>query len=453
MRKDGLNFLLGFIFFITRFLSGFCFESFDSRPYITPTETPGTALWLSWNTLYPDSTIVAYGSSPALEDTFRRIEVGVYHHVRLEGLTAGSRYYYRILPQGELGFFETAASLADSFYFLAIGDTRTDSAVHQSLIDRMAGCRAPFFLHVGDLINDGDLTSDWQTFFNIEDTLMPRLIFLPVIGNHEYPYDAYDTLFPLPEDEEYYSFTYANSFFIGLNTESDLSGSQKTWLTEKLIWARNNPAIDWIIVFFHRPPYSSGVHGSQLDVQQEWCPLFEQYAVDLVFCGHDHDYERTNPINGVIYVITGGGGAPLHPVGSNPWTAYAESTYQFCRVQVRGRCLKLWAVKPDGSVFDSLFIDKPIGYRESGFCGRSAIIVGPNPFNHELRIIGLGQANARTSILVFNHQGRCVRSLAGTAKIWLGDDDRGQILPAGVYFLGRDDGGLTPMIKVVKLQP
>ncbi len=427
-------------------------DTFNSRPYITPTESPGTALWINWNTLNPESTIVAYGPTTDLEDTVRGADVAVYHHVRLSGLTAGASYYYRLLPAGELAFFQTAAATADSFYFLTIGDTRTDSIAHQSLINRMVGYEDPFFLHVGDLVEDGSLTINWQTFFNIEDTILPHKIFLPAIGNHEYPYEWYDTLFPLPDSEDYYSFTYANCHFIGLNTETDLSGSQLTWLVDDLIWAQANPAIDWIIAFFHRPPYSSGPHGSQADVQAAWCPVFELYDMDLVFAGHDHDYERTYPINGLTYIVTGGGGAPLHSVGSNSWTAYAESTYEFCRVLVRGLRLELRAIKPDGTVFDSLIIEKPIGRHESDVLDLQALVVRPNPFIHELNISLVDPSNADFAIRIFDHQGRLVRTIRGQNLTWLGDDDDGRTLPAGVYFLDLDDGRKTSMMKVVKLR-
>jgi hypothetical protein len=38
--------------------------------------------------------------------------------------------------------------------------------------------------------------------------------------------------------------------------------------------------------------------GADLGVRQEWLPLFDEYHVDLVVCGHEHDYERTLPIRG-----------------------------------------------------------------------------------------------------------------------------------------------------------
>ena len=96
-----------------------------------------------------------------------------------------------------------------------------------------------------------------------------------------------------------------------------------------------------------------------LDVREAWCSLFEQYDVDIVFAGHDHDYERTIPINDVVYIVTGGGSAILYGVDMRKWLAYAEATYHFCLVKIMGKKLILEAIKPDGSVFDRLVISKP----------------------------------------------------------------------------------------------
>ena len=80
--------------------------------------------------------------------------------------------------------------------------------------------------------------------------------------------------------------------------------------------------------------------------------------VDVVFNGHDHDYERTQPINGVLYIVSGGGGGPLYQVNPQSFSAYAESTYHTVFATLDGCTLKLQAVKPDGTVFDSTTLTK-----------------------------------------------------------------------------------------------
>ena len=95
---------------------------------------------------------------------------------------------------------------------------------------------------------------------------------------------------------------------------------------------RANKGIDFIVVFFHHCAYCTCTsHGSEGGVRQYWAPLFDQYAVDLVINGHNHIYERTDPIKagaptttspigstitpttqGTTYVAAGGAGKSLY---------------------------------------------------------------------------------------------------------------------------------------------
>lgn len=74
---------------------------------------------------------------------------------------------------------------------------------------------------------------------------------------------------------------------------------------EQLDWLERTLAstdATWRIVALHHPPYSSGWHGSATDVREAFQPIFERYGVQLVLAGHDHDYQRSVPINGITYV-------------------------------------------------------------------------------------------------------------------------------------------------------
>jgi predicted phosphodiesterase len=334
------------------------FRPFDSSPYLTPTSSPTISINISWNTEKEEPTIVAYGSTESLEDTIKIPGLRNHHHVMLFNLLPDAQYYYKVLPGGNLKNFKTFPFYTDSLTFIAFGDTRSDSAAHQSIINGMAKYDFDLLLHSGDFVKDGDNSDDWKTFFNIEDTILQSKHFLPTIGNHEYPFWAYDTLFVLPGAEYFYSINYGNAHFIMLNTEMDLYVPQKNWLVNDLIIANNDPAIDWIFVNLHRPPYSSGSHGSEKSVQNAWCSVFSEHDVDIVFAGHDHGYERTKKINGVIYVVSGGGGAPLYEVGKSDWTIESKSIHHFCLVKIAGRKLSFKAININGKVFDSFVLDK-----------------------------------------------------------------------------------------------
>ncbi|MGQ9464375.1 MAG: metallophosphoesterase [bacterium] len=334
------------------------FTGFNSPPYLTPAVSPTTSITINWNTEETSSSVIAYGTSLVLKDTIRVEHKTNYHHIILNNLEPNTEYYYKILPMDKVYRFKTLPASPDSFSFVVYGDTRSDSARHQVIIDQIAKYDFDFLVHTGDLIGKGYSTDDWRTFFNIEAKILSQKIFLPTIGNHEKPFWQYDTLFALPGVENFYSFCYANICFLCLNTEMELNGIQQEWLVNELNRITSDTTIYWIFVNLHRPPYSSGSHGSALDVRTTWCPIFEKYGVDIVFCGHNHSYERTKKINGVVYIVCAGGGAPLYDIGNNEWTECSLKDYHFCRVTIKGKNLILHAIKPDGTKFDSLILRK-----------------------------------------------------------------------------------------------
>jgi len=340
---------------------------FPREPYLSWVMDPYHSVTLSLERPEPCTLFVDFGLSPAYGSTVTDTTFTAKHIVTLEGLQPGSLYHYRVRTStGYISGDHTfkTAPLTGNFVIAAFGDNRSDSLAHQEVVNAMLTYTPDFVLNTGDLVYDGKEITQWNTFFNIEKNLMANSPYMPVVGNHEDPEDEeckFYYLFELPGNEKWYSFDYENVHFIGLDTETNLYGEQRTWLINDLQEVSQNPDIDWKIVFLHRPPYSSGSHGSQMDVRNAWCPLFEEYGVDLVFAGHDHDYERTIPINGVIYIVTGGGGAPLYGVGHSSWTAYSESTHHFVLVSVEEDTLSLQAIRSNNTLMDTLTLYRICG--------------------------------------------------------------------------------------------
>jgi predicted phosphodiesterase len=332
------------------------FYPFDSPPYLTPTSSVSTSVVINWNTKEQKLSFVAFGPDLSLKDTIIINKKTNFHHIIINNLEPRSEYYYKILPDGEIYKFKTFPLFPDSFNFIIIGDTRTDSVSHQAVVDRISHYDFEFIIHTGDLVTKGYNTDDWRAFFNIESKIISQKLFLPTLGNHERPFWQYDSLFALPGYEDFYSVRLGNVAVVCLNTEMDLSGYQRKWLINELKFYSTDTTIHWIFANLHRPPYSSGSHGSDMKVRKAWCPIFEEYGVDIVFSGHDHSYERTKKINGVIYIVSAGGGAPLYNVGKKEWTAHSEKTHHFCLVKIKQKELVLKSIKPDGTVFDSLMI-------------------------------------------------------------------------------------------------
>lgn len=150
------------------------------------------------------------------------------------------------------------------------------------------------------------------------------------------------------------SFDWGPVHFVALDTER-VGAEQAEWLDRDL----EQNTLPWSVAYMHRPPYSSGKHGGSESVREAFSPLFEKHGVPLVLAGHDHDYERTRVIAGVTYVVTGGGGYGVRPVGSSDFTVRSLSIFHFVRVEVNPQRLLLEAIDTDGAVFDSVEISKP----------------------------------------------------------------------------------------------
>lgn len=229
---------------------------------------------------------------------------------------------------------------------------------HSRVVSSVVSLAPDFVLHMGDMVENGSVSSQWTTFFNIERNLMRQAPLYGVLGNHEQNSPLYFMAFHLPGTERWYSFDYGNAHFIGLEVDGYASyapgSAQMLWLANDLAQTRQH----WKVVFYHIPPYSSGSHGSDLPGREALEPLFIQYGVDLVFNGHDHDYERSSA-NGIVYIVAGGGGAPLYTqVNPNPASLYFTSTYHSVLVTVTGSLLTGTAVRSDGVAFDRFSLVK-----------------------------------------------------------------------------------------------
>lgn len=124
---------------------------------------------------------------------------------------------------------------------------------------------------------------------------------------------------------------------------------QIDWLRQTL--SRTTTA-DWTIVIQHHPPFSAGYHSSHGPSEANLVPLYTEFGVDLVLAGHDHDYQRTKPQDGVTYIVSGGA-AKLRPTSRGSFTDFAASTYHFAEIAVYSDRLILRAVDQAGGVFDT----------------------------------------------------------------------------------------------------
>ncbi len=368
-------------------LSAFIFllalSSAPSSPHLTrfpyiqrPTTTSATIVW---KTDIPASSSIEYGLTAELGSEVKPAQNGTLHVAELTSLKPNETYYYRVLAEGlplmDTRTFQTNKDeLHANFSFIVFGDSGTGNQNQLSVAAQMLRVKPDLGLITGDIVYPNGAWKDYDAkYFRPYRDMIASVCFYPAPGNHDYhtkrgkPY--LDNFF-LPKDnpegsEKYYSFDYANAHFVSIDSNLPMHGAEETkqfdWLGKDLSSTRKT----WKFVFLHHPPYSASLHGGDRDIRGRYCPVFEKYSVDIVFCGHDHNYQRTVRINqfvpdkeGVIYVVTGGGGGRLYGVEHREWTAFAKKTFHFVHVKIKDATLQLSAIDSDGKTFDELALDK-----------------------------------------------------------------------------------------------
>lgn len=283
---------------------------------------------------------------------------------------------------------KTAPSGNEEFSFVAFADVGIGNADQIALATMLESLSFDLAVLPGDIVYwNGEAENYDPYYFSVYRNVLKETPFYPALGNHDVNTASGQPFFDahyLPtnsreNNERYYGFEYGNALFVALDTNG-LDTAQVNWCQEIL----RSTGKRWKIVYFHVPLFSSGAtHGSDLSVRSTLQSMFESEHVDLVLNGHDHDYERSIPMNDVVYVVTGGGNG-LSSIASrkNSWTAYAKSVFHVTMVTIESDTLTLMAIDADGNVFDSFEIVK--GETLSG----GLLKVGGNSY-HNLDSLGL----------------------------------------------------------------
>ena len=190
----------------------------------------------------------------------------------------------------------------------------------------------------------------------------------------------------------FYSFNYQNVHFVSMSTEPPTNSSiaQYNFVKDDLAAASSNKSIGWIVVFFHKPLYTSpSTHEAEYELRNHYHPLFDQYGVDLVLQAHNHIYERSYPIKynsdspsepiitnkskevydatklgdlkAPIFATVGTGGKSIHDLdGKAPYIEdqYEGYGYLDIRITEDGRTLKGRFYANDGTTQDRFTIIK-----------------------------------------------------------------------------------------------
>jgi acid phosphatase type 7 len=291
----------------------------------------------------------------------------------ITGLNPDTKYYYGIYDGGKLltpndgsccftTLPEPGADRPCTFWI--VGDSGVATASQRAVLSAFLKWRertranVDFYMHVGDMAYNKGLDTEFQYgFFEIYADTLRGLTCWPAMGNHEGGtskgfvglgpyYDAY----VCPKNAEcggtpsgmeaYYSWDFGRIHFICLDSH-DLSrkadGEMAQWLKADL----EKTMADWIIAYWHHPPYTKGSHDSDkekdlIEMRKHIMPIIESRGVDLVLTGHSHIYERSFMLDGAYQtpsvaenvVVDDGTGGPEKPYRKRPGIHPNDGTLQ-----------------------------------------------------------------------------------------------------------------------------
>ena len=401
-------------------------QELERSPYLQLV-TPDSAI-VAWKTWSESTGELRWGASPdSLDQSAASASPALRHSVQIEGLEPGTRTYYAVygdgllLAGGEEHYIRTAPppGSVQPLRMWVVGDSGTGSLaqlrVRDALVEQIRG--APdLFLHVGDMAygdgEEGEFT--WNFYGPYADILRNTPVW-PAMGNHEGHssdsatesgpyYDGY--ILPrggeaggLPSGTEaYYSFDWANVHFVVLDSHQSPRGvddAMLTWMAADLASTQQ----DWLIAFWHHPPYSKGTHdsdseGSLVDMRENALPILEAAGVDLVLGGHSHIYERsylldrayqtpstvegildegdghpdgdgayTKPTGlaaheGAVYIVAGHGGTGVGQSAIHPLMQTWEVANGSVLLDLEADVLHIRNIRQDGAITDELVLMK-----------------------------------------------------------------------------------------------
>lgn len=337
---------------------------------------------------------------PAFTGAFR------LHETHACGLTPATVYHYKVGGPGHWSAtysFTTAPVVGStaSYTFAVVGDSRGDAELWAATEQAIASHSPDFQLFSGDAVAIGGNQPEWDAWFSatvtnggdtfaVQDLLATMPLF-PTNGNHDGLSINYVTQMIVPQEvspgergvgKQWYSFNYANAHIVVLDdstaNEAIITGEESTWLRADLA-AVNRSVTPWVFVMHHRPAYSCSTnHGSDRQIRQAWQSIYDDYRVDFVFNGHDHDYERSKPIrgfqegsengaiaesgpngvpvagSGTVYVVAAGAGAPLYGVDDTcDHQQESLSARNFVIITIEGTSMQYRAYGLTENVIDS----------------------------------------------------------------------------------------------------
>jgi hypothetical protein len=246
------------------------------------------------------------------------------------------------------------ADLHKHVTFIAYGDMRftdptnttaTSPTARKLLVDRIAELQPDAVQLSGDVPWHGGNALDYDVYrTETEPWRTAHLHVYPALGNHEFSQgteadclDHWWSAFPELKGMRWYSVALGKHIYvINLDSISPLTdGSpQRTWLADQ--FAKLPKSVDYVMIGLHHPP----VADIQTRIEVDHNPRPNEialrdylssiapktHAAIVVTAGHIHNYERFN-VDGVTYLVSGGGGAKPYEVDRTPPDQYQSKDF------------------------------------------------------------------------------------------------------------------------------
>ncbi len=276
----------------------------------------------------------------------------VAYAATVTGLASDATYEYEAVLDGRrAGPFEveTAPDDTDGFSVTAVSDhgiadpqnafQRPNDENPNEVMEVAQRLDSDLQILAGDISYANGAPSTWELYFDTFEEFFAQTPFMTAPGNHEaepgtglLQYDRRlndlmptdDPLGPddLEHERRWYHFDYDNTRFVSVSTTTDGCGDvsrgeefvpiydptceaggvtygdvQEEYLRNVLEDAVADDDVKWKVVYFHGPFWTdSPDHAPRDQLRDRWGTLFDEYGVDLAFCGDNHVWERTKPI-------------------------------------------------------------------------------------------------------------------------------------------------------------
>ena len=363
------------------------------------------------------------------------------HELVLEGLRPATAYSYLVFGgERELGQrmaqrFRTASPPGEgSLRAVVVGDSGTGSMEQARISTVMEGLDANLFLHTGDLFYQ---PSPDFVHFRPYRHLLSKTCLYPSRGNHDLDLRNIEwrDLFTVPNDDParfgvYYSYDWGPAHFTVLDyIHFGADASVQLEFVERDLADARARGMPWLVIYQHLPLYTAGVYANLIHpIRQRLPELCDRYGVDMVFSGHDHNYQRSYPVRegvprdawqepvffsprGTVYIVTGGGGGFLYPelegAPNRPLMHTFQSLNHCVVLDITPTDFQVRALDMQGNVMDEFEIKKDGPRPELGFLRGDANLDGQ---------LGIGDAISTLGHLFLGLQLPCPAAADSTGE-------------------------------------